>query len=71
MEKSPMVPAEIPSHRMVCFGVDDVDAACATTLEAGSRRMPASQDGPNGRCAIVGAPRGAIFGVHLLWQGRP
>jgi uncharacterized protein len=69
MEMSPMTPAEVPSHWMVYFGVDDVDASYRTAIEAGGREMVAPMDFPGGRFAIVGDPQGAVFGLHMLARG--
>jgi predicted enzyme related to lactoylglutathione lyase len=57
------VPAEVPSHWLVYFGVADPDAAAAKVEElGGAGRMPA-MDFPGGRFAIVQDGQGATFGV--------
>ena len=63
MEMNPMVPAEMPSYWMVYFGVDDIDRAFKTAIDAGAREMMAPQDFPGGRFAIVNDPQGAFFGL--------
>lgn len=63
MEMNPMVPAEVPSHWMVYFNVEDVDQSVRKATEAGAREMLAPQDFPGGRFAIVGDPQGAAFGL--------
>lgn len=70
MEMSPMVPAEVPSNWMVYFGVDDVDAAFKTALEAGAREMMPPTPFPGGKFAVVGDPQGAVFGLHGLSRGQ-
>jgi predicted enzyme related to lactoylglutathione lyase len=61
-----MVPAGVPSYWMAYFGVDDVDRAYRTAIEAGAREMLAPQDFPGGRFAIVSDPQGAAFGLLKL-----
>ena len=62
-EMSPVFPAEVPSHWLVYFTVDDVDAASRTAVESGGRELVAPMDFPGGRMAIVGDPEGASFGL--------
>lgn len=68
-EMNPMVPAEVPSHWMVYFGVNDVDGSFQKAIEAGGQEMLAPQDFPGGRFAILSDPQGAAFGL-LKMQGR-
>lgn len=63
MEMNPMVPAEVPSYWLAYFGVDDVDRAYRTAIDAGAREMLAPRDFPGGRFAIVSDPQGAAFGL--------
>jgi predicted enzyme related to lactoylglutathione lyase len=56
---------------MVCIGLDDVDASHRTTLVAGAHEIPAPQDFPGGRFAILGDPQGGIFGLPMLSRARP
>ncbi len=69
MEMNPMVPAEVPSHWLVYFGVADVDQSFKDAIGAGARELLAPQDFPGGRFAIVGDPQGAAFGL-LKMRGR-
>jgi predicted enzyme related to lactoylglutathione lyase len=63
MSMPDQVPAEVPSHWLVYFGVDDPDAAAAKVEKLGGVvRMPA-MDFPGGRFAVVADPQGATFGV--------
>jgi predicted enzyme related to lactoylglutathione lyase len=63
MEMVAMVPAEVPSHWMVYFGVDDVDQASQKATGLGGRELLAPQDFPGGRFAILMDPQGAAFGI--------
>ena len=69
MEMNPMVPAGVPSYWLVYFGVDDVDRAHRTAIDAGAREIMAPQDFPGGRCSIVSDPQGAAFGLLKLAGG--
>jgi uncharacterized protein len=60
---NPMVPAQVPSHWLVYFAVDDVDASFKKALAGGAREMTAPRDFPGGRLAIVIDPQGAAFGL--------
>jgi predicted enzyme related to lactoylglutathione lyase len=59
-----MVPAEVPSHWMVYFTVDDVDATVATATKLGGALVNGPIDMPSlGRFAIVSGPSGEVFSV--------
>jgi predicted enzyme related to lactoylglutathione lyase len=60
------IPAEVPPHWQVYFGVEDADAAVAKTKEAGGMAMMEPTDIPFGRIAILGDPHGASFAVIAL-----
>jgi predicted enzyme related to lactoylglutathione lyase len=68
LEMPDMIPAEVPSHWMVYFTVNDVDAAFRKVTELGGREMLAPQDFPGGRFAIVGDREGAAFGLLKMSQ---
>ena len=68
-ELDPNAPAETPSHWMVYFAVDDVDAAHRRALDAGAREMVAPLDFPGGRMTILNDPQGAPFGLMTLAEG--
>jgi len=68
-EMNPMVAAGVPSHWLVYFSVDDVDAAHRKAVEAGARENLAPMDFPGGRMSILTDPQGANFGLLSLAQG--
>jgi predicted enzyme related to lactoylglutathione lyase len=68
-EMSPMAPAEMPNYWLVYFGVDDVDAATTTAVDAGGTQMLAPMDFPGGRMSLIADPQGAIFGLMRLDEG--
>jgi predicted enzyme related to lactoylglutathione lyase len=65
-EMNPMVPAEVPSHWLVYFTVDDVDTSHRKAVEAGARENLAPMDFPGGRMSILTDPQGANFGLLSL-----
>jgi uncharacterized protein len=65
-EMDPAMPAGVPSHWMVYFNVEDVDAAHATALVGGGREVVPPLDFPGGRMSIVSDPQGASFGLLRL-----
>jgi uncharacterized protein len=65
-EMSPAFPPSVPSHWLVYFTVDDVDAAHRKAIEAGARELVAPLDFPSGRMSIVTDPEGAAFGLLTL-----
>jgi predicted enzyme related to lactoylglutathione lyase len=58
-----MVPAEVPPHWLVYFGVEDTDATVARAGELGGTVMVPPTDIPPGRFAVIGDPDGAPFAV--------
>ena len=58
-----MVPAEVPAHWLVYFGVDDTDASVSKATELGATTLVAPTDIPPGRFAVLADPDGAIFAV--------
>ena len=56
-------PAEVPSHWIVYFGVDDTDASVATIQRLGGAVLMPPTDSPYGRFAAVRDPQGAVFTV--------
>lgn len=68
MEMNPVVPADVPSHWLVYFSVDDVDNSCKKATGAGGQEMMGPQDFPGGRFAILRDPQGAAFGILKMQQ---
>jgi hypothetical protein len=58
-----MVPAEVPAHWLVYFGVDDTDAAVSRASELGATTFVPPTDIPPGRFAVLADPDGAAFAV--------
>jgi predicted enzyme related to lactoylglutathione lyase len=66
MPMSGQVPAEVPPHWQVYFGVDNVDAAASKAQELGGQVVAPPMDIPQGRFAILSDPHGATFGVFQM-----
>ena len=58
-----MVPAEVPAHWLVYFGVDDTDEAVATAVRSGATTLVPPADIPPGRFSVLADPDGATFAV--------
>ena len=58
-----MVPAEVPAHWLVYFGVDDTDASVSKATELGATTLVPPTDIPPGRFAVLADPDGAVFAV--------
>lgn len=65
MDISGMLPAEVPAHWLVYFGVADTDAAVAKVKAAGGEVRFGPVDIPAGRFAVVTEPN-AIPGVFAV-----
>jgi predicted enzyme related to lactoylglutathione lyase len=63
MEMPAVVPAEVPNHWLVYFGVENVDAKFARAIELGAGELVAPRDYPGGRFAVLGDPQRAAFGL--------
>ena len=63
MNMPPAVPAEVPAHWLVYFGVDDCDATVAQAEALGATTVAPPMDIPAGRFAVVIDPQGAALGV--------
>lgn len=61
-----MVPAEVPAHWLVYFGVEDTDATVSTATGLGAAVMVPPTDIPPGRFAVLSDPDGAVFAVIKL-----
>ena len=57
------MPAEVPPHWLVYFGVEDTDAAVETVKAGGGDVRFGPVDIPVGRFAVVADPFGAVFAV--------
>ena len=60
------VPAEVPPHWGVCFGVTDCDAVVSKTRELGGSVTVEPVDMPIGRFAGLIDPQGAAFAVMQM-----
>jgi uncharacterized protein len=58
-----MVPAEVPAHWLVYFGVDDTDASVVTATGRGASVLVPPTDIPPGRFAVLADPGDAVFAV--------
>ncbi|MGH4026544.1 MAG: VOC family protein [Pseudonocardiaceae bacterium] len=56
-------PADVPSHWMVYFAVDDTDAATRRAEKLGGTVTVPPTDVPPGRFAVLRDPHGAVFSV--------
>jgi predicted enzyme related to lactoylglutathione lyase len=56
-------PADVPSHWMTYFAVDDADASAAMVSDRGGSVLVPPTDIPPGRFSVVQDPHGASFGI--------
>jgi uncharacterized protein len=68
MAMNPDMPAEVPSHWMVYFAVDDADAAVERIKAAGGNTVTDLMDISVGRFAVVTDNQGAPFAVIKLTE---
>jgi hypothetical protein len=61
MDASGLLPAGVPAHWAVYFGVADTDAALEQVGRLGGSVVAAPEDTPYGRLAAVADPKGAEF----------
>ena len=61
MDVSSFLPAEVPAHWSVYFGVASTDDALALTTEMGGNVVQPAEDTPYGRLAVATDPTGATF----------
>lgn len=67
MEMGDEYPAEVPSHWMTYFIVDDADASAASAAELGGTICVAPFDVPGvGRIAVIDDPHGATFSIMAM-----
>jgi predicted enzyme related to lactoylglutathione lyase len=62
----PGVPAQVPSHWLVYFAVDDTAAATSKVEQLGGSVQMANLPSPAGVFSVVSDPQGAFFGVIKL-----
>jgi predicted enzyme related to lactoylglutathione lyase len=58
-----MVPAEVPAHWLVYFGVDDTDKTAAKATKLGASSIVPPTDIPPGRFSVLSDPDGAAFAI--------
>ncbi len=63
----PVMPEGAPSHWLVYFGADDIEATMAKATELGGTELVAATDIGVGQVAVVQDPQGAVF---ALYAGR-
>ncbi len=64
MHRPEMMPAEVPDHWLVYFGVDDVDAEAKRAAALGATVLVEPTDLPEaGRFAVLADPQGAALGI--------
>ena len=68
MEMGSQMPAQVPPHWLVYFGVPNTDAAAKKVSELGGRVNFPPTDFPGGRFAVVADPQGATFGLMTMKQ---
>jgi uncharacterized protein len=68
MQMGDEFPPDMPSHWMVYFAVDDVDAAAARATELGGTVMVPPMDMAVGRFSVIVDPVGAALSVMTLHQ---
>jgi hypothetical protein len=61
MDASAFLPAGVPAHWSIYFGVDDTDAALEKIKALGGAVVQAAEDTPYGRLATASDPTGALF----------
>jgi predicted enzyme related to lactoylglutathione lyase len=66
IEMNEQRPAEIPSHWMVYFAVEDTDTTAAKAVELGGVVSVPPTDIPPGRFAVFNDSHGAVFSVIAL-----
>jgi predicted enzyme related to lactoylglutathione lyase len=62
----PQAPPQMPSHWLVYFAVDDIDAAAERVGALGGQVMMPRVQSPAGVLSIVADPQGAPFAIIQL-----
>jgi predicted enzyme related to lactoylglutathione lyase len=71
MDTSGFLPADMPAHWSVYFGVDDTDAALVKIVELGGSMVRPAEDTPYGRLATAEDPTGAQFKLVAPNEAMP
>lgn len=71
VDASAMLPAGVPAHWSVYFGVDDTDAALARTVELGGAIVRPAEDSPYGRLGEATDATGAGFKLVAPNESMP
>ncbi len=71
MDSSGLLPEGVPDHWSVYFGVEDTDAALATTVDLGGSVVRPAEDSPYGRIAEVVDATGAGFKLVAANDAMP
>jgi uncharacterized protein len=61
LDAAAFLPADVPAHWSVYFGVDDTDAALAKTVQLGGSIVQPAEDTPYGRLGTAADATGARF----------
>jgi predicted enzyme related to lactoylglutathione lyase len=68
MPMGPEFPAEVPTHWLTYFAVDDAAATAAQVTELGGTVINGPFDSPVGPLAVLADPTGAMFAVGAFTQ---
>jgi len=68
MPMGPQLPEHVPTHWMVYFAVDDVDATTATCSASGGQVVVPPFETPVGPAAVLNDPSGAVFSIIKLHE---
>jgi predicted enzyme related to lactoylglutathione lyase len=71
MDAAGFLPAGVPAHWAVYFGVDDADATLATVVDLGGAVVQPAEDTPYGRLATATDPTGAQFKLVAPNEAMP
>ena len=66
VELPSQAPAEVPSHWLAYFAVNDPDATAERATAAGGRLVFGPMEIPAGRFAVLADPQGATFGIFRM-----
>jgi predicted enzyme related to lactoylglutathione lyase len=69
LDMSQMLPAEVPPHWLIYFGVANADEAAEKTKQLGGEVVDGPKEIPIGRFAVLKDPVGAHFAIWQAKQG--